>query len=299
MVNGMKISVLFGWLTCVVAGTLWCAVAFATDKDKEMAECAGISSDVKRLACYDDLAQSRVSLPKIEQEVSLTGSGKWRVEKEISSLDDSTNVYLSIKANDIVKGWLDQYTPTLQIRCKENTTDAYVVVGMSVANTYGQYNTAEITLRFDKTKAFDVQMDKSTDGEAVFFRQPIQVIKQMMKHNRLLFQFTPFNSSPAITTFDLTGLSETIKPLREACGWSESQIQEREKKETEALEKYQKYKKEKRLKRDRKVFDIWFSKVEKAEGAEMAKKRLQEICNNEPEHSYCQFLTSNKVEGEL
>lgn len=219
MINKMRVSILFGWLPCVIAGSLWCAVAFGADKDREIAECAGISSDVKRLACYDDLAQSRGSLPKIEQETPRKGSGKWQVQKETSPLDDSTNVYLSIRANNSVKGWLDQYTPTLQIRCKENTTDAYVVVGMSIANTYGQYNTAKITLRFDKTKAFDIRMGESTDGEAVFFLEPIKMIKRMIQHDKFLFQFTPFNSSPAITTFDLTGLNEAIKPLRKHCNW--------------------------------------------------------------------------------
>ena len=217
MINKMRISILSGCLPCLIAGILWHTIAFGADKDREMSECAEILSDVKRLACYDDLAQSRGSLPKIEQETPRKSRGKWQVQKEISPLDDSTNVYLSIRANNSVKGWLDQYTPTLQIRCKENTTEAYVAVGMSIANTL--YDTAKITLRFDKTKAFDIQMSESTNGEAVFFQKPIQMIKRMMKHDRLLFQFTPFNSSPAITTFDLIGLGETIKPLRENCNW--------------------------------------------------------------------------------
>ena len=216
--NKMRASVLLG-VPCVLVGILWCAVAFGADRDKEMAECAIIASDAKRLACYDDLARDRGSLPKIERESFREGFGKWRVEKEISPLDDSTNVYLSVKANDYVVGWLDQYTPSLQIRCKENTTNAYVVVGMQVDNEYGQYNKAGVILRFDKTKAFDIRMNESTDGEALFFPQPIQITKRMMQHERLLFQFTPFNSSPAITTFDLGGLSEAIKPLREHCKW--------------------------------------------------------------------------------
>ena len=249
MINFMKSPVLFG-LSCAVAGILLCAAVLGIDKDRKMTECAGISSNVKRLTCYDDLAQPRDSLPKIEQKTSLTGSGKWQIQKKISPLDDSTNVYLSIQANDPVRGNLEQYTPTLQIRCKENTTEAYVIVGVPVADIHGQYNTAQITLRFDKTKAFDIQMDKSTDGKAMFFRKPIGTIEQMMRHGRLLFQFIPSDSPPAITTFDLAGLSEAIKPLREACGWSEAQIRERKKKEAEELEKYRKHRKEERLKRN-------------------------------------------------
>lgn len=35
----------------------------------------------------------------------------------------------------------------------------------------------------------------------------------------LLFEFVPFNSSPAMTTFDLRGLADAIKPLKEICKW--------------------------------------------------------------------------------
>jgi type VI secretion system protein VasI len=41
----------------------------------------------------------------------------------------------------------------------------------------------------------------------------------MIGHATLLFEFVPFNSSPAMTTFDLRGLAEAVKPLREACEW--------------------------------------------------------------------------------
>jgi hypothetical protein len=59
-------------------------------------------------------------------------------------------------------------------------------------------------------------MEKSTDGKALFFWHPEDKIKIMLAHERMLFQFTP---SPALTTFTLTGLSESIGPLRQACKW--------------------------------------------------------------------------------
>ena len=47
----------------------------------------------------------------------------------------------------------------------------------------------------------------------------IELIKKMMQRSTLFFQFVPFHSSPVMTTFDLRGLSEAIKPLRENCRW--------------------------------------------------------------------------------
>jgi type VI secretion system protein VasI len=74
-------------------------------------------------------------------------------------------------------------------------------------------------LRFDKEKAEGVTMSKSTSGHALFFWDPVGKIKTMLAHEQMLFQFTPYDSSPVLATFTLTGLSESIEPLRKACKW--------------------------------------------------------------------------------
>jgi type VI secretion system protein VasI len=104
------------------------------------------------------------------------------------------------------------------VRCKERKTEAYIVTGMSPQPEYGT-DAATVTLRFDKEKATKYHMSKSTDGEALFFGQSVELIKSMLQHTTVLFEFVPFNSSPVMTTFDLRGLSEAVKPLREACKW--------------------------------------------------------------------------------
>lgn len=81
------------------------------------------------------------------------------------------------------------------------------------------HDRATVTLRYDKEKAFKLKMSKSTNGEALFCPNPISNIKKMMKHQTLLFQFTPYNSNYTMTTFNISGLTEAIKPLRENCKW--------------------------------------------------------------------------------
>jgi type VI secretion system protein VasI len=78
---------------------------------------------------------------------------------------------------------------------------------------------ATVTLRFDKEKATKYQTSKSTNGEALFYGQSVSLIKKMLPHSTMLFEFVPFNSSPAMTTFDLRGLAEAVKPLKEICKW--------------------------------------------------------------------------------
>jgi type VI secretion system protein VasI len=186
---------------------------------KELARCSAIKNDAKRLSCFDDLAKKYGVNEPIE---TTKGVGKWVVRTETSPIDDSTNVYLSLAANNFVQGWLESHTPKLMIRCKENKTEAFVVTGMQatlgrLGDYGGQYYDA--TIRFDKNKATDIEMSGSTDGKALFFSDAIGIVKQMMTHQSLLFQFTPFNASPVMTTFDIRGLKDAIKPLRKECHW--------------------------------------------------------------------------------
>lgn len=198
------------------------ALALATpfsanaDMDKNLARCAAEPNSVKRLECYD-LLSSRLGVAP--PPPSNTIVSKWHVSKETSRLDDSTNVIISLDADSPISGWPRKtHTPSLVLRCKEKKTEAYIVTGMSPQVEYGT-DGATVTLRFDKEKATKYRTSKSTDGEALFFGQSIGLIKKMLGHTTLLFEFVPFNSSPTMTTFDLRGLNDAIRPLRDTCKW--------------------------------------------------------------------------------
>lgn len=198
------------------------ALALATpfsanaDMDKNLARCAAEPNSVKRLECYD-LLSSRLGVAP--PPPSNTTVSKWHVSKETSRLDDSTNVIISLDADSPISGWPRKtHTPSLVLRCKEKKTEAYIVTGMSPQVEYGT-DGATVTLRFDKEKATKYRTSKSTDGEALFFGQSIGLIKKMLGHTTLLFEFVPFNSSPTMTTFDLRGLNDAIRPLRDTCKW--------------------------------------------------------------------------------
>jgi type VI secretion system protein VasI len=173
----------------------------------------------------DDLARTVQGSPKYGSGYSTATPPlppDWRVLTEKSPIDDSTNVHLSLNAEKPISGWLtSNITPSLHIRCKENKTNAYIHLGLRPKTEYGSYGAEHtyITLRFDEEKAYQEKFDLSTSGEAVFFPDHISIVKKMMRHERLLIQFTPFNASPQITTFGLKGFSEKVCPLREACRW--------------------------------------------------------------------------------
>jgi type VI secretion system protein VasI len=182
---------------------------------KEVAKCSAIKDSVKRLECFDDLsARIGVSRP-LHKESQI---GAWRVKEDVSRVDDSTNVLVSLGADSDISGALGEASrPTLNLRCKEKKLDAYVVTDMAPAVEYGLSDQATATIRFDKDKATSEVMDESTDHNALFFKRPTNIIAMMFEHQTLLFQFTPFNSSPVITTFNLTGAKQAVHSLEVAC----------------------------------------------------------------------------------
>ena len=64
-------------------------------------------------------------------------------------------------------------------------------------------------------------MERSVNDDALFFGQPVKMLKRMLGHERLLFGYTPRNSGEVVADFNLRGLKEAIKPLVEGCGLPE------------------------------------------------------------------------------
>jgi type VI secretion system protein VasI len=145
---------------------------------------------------------------------------KWTTERGRSSFDDSPTVSLTLEAEAPMLGWPDRIeTPALVLRCQEHKTEAYIRTGMAPNVEYGRLREAAVRLRLDQEPASRIVASESTDNKALFFAEPISLIRSLLKHERLTFGFTPFNSSAVETAFDLRGLDAAIKPLRDACGW--------------------------------------------------------------------------------
>lgn len=164
-------------------------------------------------------APTHSSRPSIPQAKPL--QPEWYSSSRRSPIDDSTNVYLSIDGDRTIFGSIRDEMPSLNLRCKENKTSAFISFGMQLKTERdSRYNRfANLRLRYDDTPAELVRMDLSTNQEAVFFRRSIPAIKKMLKHKELLVEATPYRSGPQVTTFDLTGLGDKIGPLQTACHW--------------------------------------------------------------------------------
>lgn len=145
---------------------------------------------------------------------------KWTTIPSRSSFDDSPTVELQLEAETPISGWPGKVeTPVLVLRCKEHKTEAYVQTGMAANVEYGRFDEATVRIRVDRDPATTTIGSESTDHHALFFKEPISLIKSLLKGEQMIFGFTPFNSSAVETKFDLRGLDAAVVPLREACGW--------------------------------------------------------------------------------
>lgn len=181
----------------------------------DLRRCARIGDAEERLRQYDALAARLAVSPEVPP---LTDSGNWRVSTATSPIDDSATVTLSLKAETPIQGWPGKTeTPQLIIRFKEKKLEVFVVTGFAPHVEHDSRATA--TVRFDAAAAAEVRFSKSTDGEALFWPGPQDAIRQMAAAEKLVFRFTPFNSSPVVTSFTLRGLRNAIIPLETASGW--------------------------------------------------------------------------------
>ena len=161
------------------------------------------------------LVNERKSAFKGEDDPASQYKGKWRVDIERSKIDDSTNVYMELSAdypftNDLGKIVM----PTLLIRCTEDKTN----VGINW-DTFLNLDTIPVLHRMDSEKAKTTQWIMATNHLAAFAPSPIGFIRDLMKHEKLLIQTTPYGANRVTAEFHVDGLKNAIKPLQEACGW--------------------------------------------------------------------------------
>lgn len=145
------------------------------------------------------------------------GTGAWRVSTETSPIDDSTNVHLALDSTNSITGRFGSNAqPRLYIRCKEKTTEVFVVW-----DVYLGIDETDILHRLDDRPARTLEWSISTDYKAAFYPgNDISFARELQKHDKLLLRVTPYGESPVTATFELAGLENAIESLKQACRWT-------------------------------------------------------------------------------
>lgn len=203
---------------------LLCSGSFAAElnlNNDEILACKLISDSKQRLACFDKvdkkIAEPVVSKKDANDDSNPTGDvGKWVINKEQSPLDDSWNVYVYQNADEPIRGMFGRPAmPTLFLTCREGKTSLYLSW-----DVYLGLNETSMTYRTDSEKSVKRSWNISTDNKAVFYTgNTINLAKDLMRGKSIYATIIPYGESSVSARFDLTGLSEAIKPLRSACKW--------------------------------------------------------------------------------
>jgi type VI secretion system protein VasI len=199
--------------------TLIMALCFSSQSATadDIAECAQLSNDLDRLACYDIVSGRTPEAQEVETDTA------WDVRTETSAFDDTTSVYMSVESEEVLtcgRGLSAPRNATLMLRCSENTTAMYLSTDCHLASGHGGYG--NIDLRIDDSPAFELAFEASTNNSALGLwngGRSIGPIKRLIGADQLLMRFTPYAENAQTVTFPISGLEEAIAPLREACNW--------------------------------------------------------------------------------
>jgi hypothetical protein len=144
---------------------------------------------------------------------------KWVRAETTSQMDDSKGVVFQLEGESEIEGWLHRQRPSLVLRCHEGKAEAYMVTGMPASVESGEFHRHTVSVRFDENRTQSQMWGQSTDDKALFAPQPVSFIKGVAGAKRLRLQFTPFNASPVIAEFDVTGFGKYIGDIAKACRW--------------------------------------------------------------------------------
>ena len=151
-----------------------------------------------------------------EQADEPSPTGDWNVRTEVSPLDDVTTVTLDLRGEDPQDAQArTPYATQLSFLCSGDHIEGYVFVRRPPESDRSAR--ATVRMRFDSLDAQQSTMERSVNDDALFFGKPAEMLKRMLGHERLLFGYTPRGSGEAVTSFELRGLREAIKPMVDGC----------------------------------------------------------------------------------
>lgn len=172
------------------------------------------------------LKEGKIPANEIEQLISKSVEenkskvGDWRIDVSRSLMDDSFMIVGRVEGK-VVSGDAAAFSgvsrPSLYFRCKEGSTDLFVVTGRVADPEIGLYESVTARIRVDKNPPKAVVVSESTDHFALFFPAAMVGDSELMVGRSLLFEYVPFRSVPAIVEFPISGISAVAEVLWYGC----------------------------------------------------------------------------------
>jgi type VI secretion system VasI family protein len=232
---------LIGIATVLIASSLvGIARAQNTENDagKTVAMCAGISSDLQRLSCYDDLsrqlagdgtAQKETAAQAASPQTTSAGSndtgglGAWMRNDEVDGLDNSKIIVLSLAAESGNVGLIGKpgvkRGPMLVMRCKERQAQLFVSFDLPVT---GSEDAVPVQYRIGAsapTKGIWSRSEDETSFGAWKTATTAPLVNQLGLAADLFVRASGSNGRTSEALFRLDGIKAATKAVQEGCPW--------------------------------------------------------------------------------
>jgi hypothetical protein len=250
-VGGMKRpDILIGIAAILIASSpVGIARAQITENDagKTVAMCAGISSDLQRLSCYDDLSRQVGGASTAQKETAAqaaspqttpvapntTGSsadssdpgglGAWVRNDEVDGLDNSKIIILSLAAESGNVGLIGKpgvrRGPMLVLRCKERQAQLFVSFDLAVT---GSDDAVPVQYRIGAsapTKGIWSRSEDQTSFGAWKTATTAPLVNQLGLAADLFVRASGSNGRTSEALFKLDGIKAATRAVQEGCPW--------------------------------------------------------------------------------
>jgi hypothetical protein len=196
------------WGIAALAAALFLAVELCVPANAQyldaakMKLCSTLTSDGDRLKCYDNVAGAT-------PEKTLAPEGQWQFKESKAPLDDSPQIEASLAGGP--------KNSTLFLRCEERKSEAIV---LSSDWTYLSESSVPVILRINDGAPIKTQWSKSTNGRAVFARNPIDFMRSLPKDGKLFVRIIGHNGETSDATFNLGNVDDARDRVATTCNWS-------------------------------------------------------------------------------
>lgn len=196
-----------------------------------VSECADIDDPARLLECYANLAKKReAEAARAENKspfvlVRSDSDSGWRLSASELSGDHWRRLNLRVYAKNFWVRSDDQrkiahladLRPSLWFRCVNGKMSGFIDWGIFL-----DIEKAKIVFRYDNEPTQVAMVQVSEDHkkvESLSEDRLIARIKEMFGKNTLTASVTPLGEEPLAVSFNISGLENAIKPLRESCHW--------------------------------------------------------------------------------
>ena len=162
--------------------------------------------------------------------------GYWAIRESKSEIDDSLQI-MALNRGDWERRPSYDNNQLINIRCVENKTSFVYYVDTYLMNTDYNSSKLRVTYRIDDDRAVKTRWYETTSNKAVglFDKEAEKFLSTLYNAKKLFLRVAESDGSTHDTSFNLTGISETLEKVGKVCGFSAIELKKSDYKAIQSL----------------------------------------------------------------